>query len=188
MLYEAFWSPHLYETFLSSCISVSFRHSYLTSVSTDRIIQLLLFSWRITLWLYFFIFFGQYRDFSEVKKPKQRRKNDCHILRGENPWQRQGAAELQSRRLSPQWDEWSSTCKGWAVPGASQLPLLHPKSWQRTPTPQLLCVVCLLDLYFLFLTFFLWTSFLCLVWIRSSIRFVSGRPESHAERFEAWDF
>lgn len=44
MLYEAFWSPQLHETFLSSCISVLFRHSYLTSALTDRIIQLLSFS------------------------------------------------------------------------------------------------------------------------------------------------
>lgn len=134
MLYEAFWSPQLHETFLSSCISVFFRHSYLTSVLTDRIIQLLLFSWTIVLWLYFFICLANTGIFLRSRNLNRREKNHCHILRGENSWQRWGAAKPQSRRLSPQWDKWSSACKGWSVPGASQLPLLHPKSWQRTPT------------------------------------------------------
>lgn len=105
MLYEAFRSLQLYETFLSSCISVSFRRSYLTSVLTDRIIQLLLFSEQLHHGSTFSYFLANTGIFLRSRNLNRGEKNDCHILRGENPWQRQEAAELQSRRLSPQWDE-----------------------------------------------------------------------------------
>lgn len=90
---ETFSSPQLHEPFPSSSISVFFRHSYLTSTLTDSIVQLLSFSWTTALWLYFFVFWLTYGFFSEVVKPKQRRKNLLPHPEGREPLTEEGRLE-----------------------------------------------------------------------------------------------